>query len=451
MDKILIVDDEMGVRESLKFSLKEKYEIILAGDGREALDMFDKRHPQLVILDIILPDIGGLDILKKIKEREENTAVIMLTAVSHVKTAVEAMKLGAAEYITKPFDVEELKIVVGKILKAFRLEGHFSLLKEELGREYPVGRIVYKSPAMKKILAESAKVALTDSAILLTGPTGSGKELIARYIHEKSIRRGEPFVPVHCAAIPESLFESELFGHEKGAFTNALTGRQGKIEAAASGTIFLDEVSEIPPVLQVKLLRFLQEKEFSRLGSNDIIKSDARVISASSKDLGEEVAAKAFRDDLFYRLGVIPINIPPLKERREDIIPLADFYFESFKSQFLCKAERFSAGALEFLRDYDWPGNVRELKNIIERILVLGGGKVVIEEGDLPEGLRPEGKKGTEKSFKEQVEDFEKGLISEALLKTGYNQAMAARELKTTRRILRYKAEQYGLSDNAKG
>ena len=167
--------------------------------------------------------------------------------------------------------------------------------------------------------------------------------------------------------------------------------------------------------------------------------------------MGEEVAAKAFRDDLFYRLGVIPINIPPLKERREDIIPLADFYFESFKSQFLCKAERFSAGALEFLRDYDWPGNVRELKNIIERILVLGGGKVVIEEGDLPEGLRPEGKKGTEKSFKEQVEDFEKGLISEALLKTGYNQAMAARELKTTRRILRYKAEQYGLSDNAKG
>lgn len=450
MDKILIVDDEPGVRESLKFSLKDNYEIILAGNGNEALDVLDKKYPGLVILDIMLPDMDGLNVLKAIKARDDNMPVIMLTAVSQINTAVESMKLGACEYITKPFDVNELKMAVEKALRTSRLEGQISLLKEELSREYPVGKIVYKSPVMKKILEESAKVAATDSSVLLTGPTGVGKELVARFIHEKSRRWKDPFVPVHCAAIPESLFESELFGYEKGAFTNALKSKKGRIEAAGSGTIFLDEVSEIPLILQVKLLRFLQEKEFSRLGSNDTIKSDARVVSASSKDLQKEISAQTFRDDLFYRLSVIPIYMPPLKDRREDIIPLADFYFNAAKRQFLCAAEKFSDAALEVLYNYDWPGNVRELKNIIERILVLKGNKVIIEEDDLPPGLKQDIGKTVKSSFKKQVEEFEKRIIGEALSKTGYNQAAAARELKTTRRILRYKAEKYGFADDEK-
>jgi len=448
MDKILIVDDEIGVKESLKFSLKDKYEVILASSGGEALDIISKRHPNLVILDIMLPDIGGIDVLKSIRGKEENLPVIMLTAVSQINTAVESIKLGAAEYITKPFDVNDLKLTVEKILKTSRLEGQVLLLKEELSREYPVSRVIYRSKVMEKILQEASKVALTDSSVLLTGPTGVGKELIARFIHEKSGRNLEPFVPVHCAAIPESLFESELFGYEKGAFTNALKSQKGKIEYAGGGTIFLDEVSEIPAAMQVKLLRFLQEKEFSRLGSNDIIKSDARMVSASSKDLGSEIAVRNFRDDLFYRLSVIPIYIPPLKERREDVIPLVKFYFNLFKSQFLCKTENFSESAMHVLQDYDWPGNVRELKNIIERILVLKGNKVTIDSNDLPEGFCACRKEINWSSLKKQVEDFERSIIREVLSKTGYNQTSAARELKTTRRILRYKAAKYGIVEN---
>ena len=449
MDKILIVDDEQGVRESLRFSLNGIYQVIPARNGTEALDMMDSRHPNLVILDIMLPDMGGLDVLKKIREREAGVPVIMLTAVSQAGTAVQAMKLGACEYITKPFDVEDLKITVEKTLRASRLEGHLLLLKEEIGREYPVGEIIYGSRRMSGILDEALKVAGSGSAVLLTGPTGVGKELVARFIHEKSNRKNEPFVPVHCASIPESLFESELFGYEKGAFTNANRSRQGRMEFAGSGTIFLDEVSEIPVSMQVKLLRFLQDGEFSRLGSNDIIKSGARVISASSKDLKKEITEKSFRDDLYYRLSVIPIYIPPLKERREDIIPLVDFYFSLFKKHLECRAEGFSRDALERMSSYDWPGNVRELKNVIERLLVLWGSRKEITAAELPEEFCAGTLCGrAHSSLRESVETFEKAVIREALARTGYNQTNAARDLKTTRRILRYKAARYGLVDD---
>lgn len=449
MNKILIVDDEPGVRQSLRFSLKDKYEIILAENGSTAIELAGRIRPDLVILDVMLPDLGGMDVLKAIKSGEDDIPVVMLTAVSQVKTAVDAMKNGACEYITKPFDVEELKILVENVLRTGRLAKQISVLKEEIDREYPVGRIVYKSDVMTRVLREAKKVSAADSSVLLTGPTGVGKELLARFIHENGKRAQEPFVPVHCAAIPEGLFESEVFGYDKGAFTSAFKSKQGKIELAGSGTIFFDEVSEIPMPVQVKLLRFLQEKEFSRLGGNDVIRSEARIISASSRDLKNLADENKFRDDLYYRLGVIPLHLPALKERREDIKELVDFYFALFKKQFLCKTECFSPSAMDVLCSYDWPGNVRELKNIIERILVLKGNKSIIEGYDLPAELKTVSRKPVY-SLKDEIEDFEKRLIKETLESSGWNQTKAAGNLKTTRRILRYKMQKYELGNGQK-
>jgi DNA-binding NtrC family response regulator len=444
MDKILVVDDESGVRESLRFLLKEKYKIILAENGYQAIELFKDNNIDLVILDIILPDIGGIEVLKTIKNNDDEVPVIMLTAVSHIKTAVEAMKAGACEYISKPFDAEEMKLLIENVLKTGKLSRQVSFLKEEVIREYPVDRIVYKSDVMARVLKEGKKVAATDSNVLLTGPTGVGKELVARFMHENGKRAGDPFVPVHCAAIPEGLFESEVFGYERGAFTNAFKSKKGKIETAGSGTIFFDEVSEIPMPVQVKLLRFLQEKEFSRLGGNNTIKSDARIISASSVSLPDMVKEKRFRDDLFYRLGVIPIYIPPLQERREDIGLLVDFYLDILSKQFLCKTREFSHSALDVLYNYDWPGNVRELKNIIERILVLRGNKVIIDVDDLPVELKTSHRQDVY-SLKEAVESFEKRLIKEVIESYRGNQTKTAEHLKTTRRILRYKMQKYKL------
>ncbi|RKY31697.1 MAG: two-component system response regulator, partial [Candidatus Omnitrophota bacterium] len=263
MKKILVIDDEEGVRESLKFSLKDKYRIFLASTGKEGIDCIEKENPDLVILDILLPDKNGLEILKEIKKINEDIPVIMLTAVSQVKTAVEAMKLGAIDYITKPYDVDELLILIKNTFKNQKLKQQINILKEEINEEYPVKKIVFRSKCMKEIIDEAKKLSFTDSTVLLLGPTGVGKELIARVIHYSGPRKEEPFVPIHCAAIPETLFESELFGHEKGAFTNAFQRKIGKFELAGKGTIFLDEVSEIPLSMQTKLLRFLEEKKFT--------------------------------------------------------------------------------------------------------------------------------------------------------------------------------------------
>lgn len=441
MKKILVVDDEKSIRESVRFSLQDKYRIFLASTGVEAIDLVTKEIPDLVILDILMPDRDGLDILKEIKEINKEIPVVMLTGISRVKTAVEAMKLGAFDYITKPYDIEELTILVANILKSKSLKEHISFLEEELDKEYPVNKIIFRSKKMKEVLDNVLKVAPTNSSILLLGPTGVGKELIARLIHSSSLRKENPFIPIHCAAVPEALFESELFGYEKGAFTNAFKRKTGKIEIAGSGTIFLDEVSEIPLSLQVKLLRYLQEKEFSRLGGNEVIKSEARILSASSKHLKEEVAKGSFREDFYYRLSVVPIEIPSLMDRKEDIIPLVMFYFDYFRKQIGCRAEKISERALEILENYDWPGNVRELKNIIERILVLKGNKVIIDEKDLPDELNKVPYENFSLSFKESVEQFEKGLILQALEKKQWNQSQSAKILNITRRILRYKME----------
>ena len=446
MKKILVIDDEEGVRESLKFSLKDKYRIFLASTGKEGIDCIEKENPDLVILDILLPDKNGLEILKEIKKINEDIPVIMLTAVSQVKTAVEAMKLGAIDYITKPYDVDELLILIKNTFKNQKLKQQINILKEEINEEYPVKKIVFRSKCMKEIIDEAKKLSFTDSTVLLLGPTGVGKELIARVIHYSGPRKEEPFVPIHCAAIPETLFESELFGHEKGAFTNAFQRKIGKFELAGKGTIFLDEVSEIPLSMQTKLLRFLEEKKFTRLGGNEIIESEARIISASSKDLKEEVKKGRFRDDLYYRLGVVPIRIPPLCERKEDIPLLVEFYFEYFRKKLGCEAKKISEKAMEVFVNYDWPGNVRELKNIIERILVLKGNKSIIEKEDLPEELflKEAGKKA---SLKEKVEEYERELILDALRKSNWNKSEAARILKTTRRIISYKIKKLNIEE----
>ena len=446
MKKILIIDDEEGVRESLKFSLKDKYRTFLASTGKEGIQCIKKENPDLVILDILLPDKNGLEILKEIKKVNNEIPVIMLTAVSQVKTAVEAMKLGAIDYITKPYDVDELLILIKNILKSERLKQQIIILKEEISKEYPIKKIIFRSKVMREIIEKATRLSSTDSTVLLLGPTGVGKELIARFIHFNGPRKEEPFIPVHCAAIPETLFESELFGHEKGAFTNAFQRKIGKFELAGTGTIFLDEISEIPLSMQTKLLRFLEERKFTRLGGNEFIKSEARIISASSKDLKEEIKKGKFRDDLYYRLGVVPIWIPPLRERKEDIRVLVEFYFEYFRKQLGCDVKSISEEAMEVFENYDWPGNVRELKNIIERILVLKGEKYIIEKEDLPEELfRKEEKKGL--SLKEKVEEYEKELILDALRKSNWNKSKAARILKTTRRIISYKMKKFNIGE----
>ncbi|MCM8784748.1 MAG: sigma-54 dependent transcriptional regulator [Candidatus Omnitrophica bacterium] len=388
MNRILIIDDEEGVRESLKFALKDKYKIILSSNGKEGMFFIEKENPDLIILDILLPDIDGISLLKEIKKNYKDIPVIMLTAVSQIKTAVEAMKIGAVDYITKPFDIEELILIIEKTLKTKNLFTQIELLKEEIQTEYPLDTLVYKSETMKKVIEIAEKSILTDAPVLITGPTGVGKELIARYIHEKSSRKNQPFVVVHCAAIPETLFESEIFGYEKGAFTNAYKSKKGKIEIADDGTLFFDEIGEISQNIQVKLLRFLEEKKFSPLGSNELVESNARIISATSKDLKEEIEKGKFRDDLFYRLCVIPIRIPPLKERKEDIIPLVNYYINFYKKRIYSKIKDFSEEVKIAFLNYDWPGNVRELKNIIERIFVLNSEKVIINIEDLPEELK---------------------------------------------------------------
>lgn len=446
--KILVIDDEKSVCESLRMVLSDRYKVITAASGKEGLDVISNNDIDIVFLDILMPDINGIEVLQEIRKNNQDIIVVMLTAISKLSTAVDAMKIGAYDYITKPFEVEEIRVLVEKIYQDLKLRQNIEILSDEI--EKTRGTIIFKSQLMKNVLDLARKAAPHDSSVLISGQTGTGKEIVARFIHKESERNKEPFVPIHCAAIPETLFESEIFGYEKGAFTGAFKSKPGKIEIAGRGTVFFDEIGEMPPGLQTKLLRVLQEHEFSRIGSNEPIKMEARVVAATSRDLKSEIKSGRFREDLFYRLSVIPIEIPPLKERKDDILPLAYHFFSVFAVQTGARTKSFSISAEKCLLVYEWPGNVRELKNVIERILVLKGNKDIIDINDLPEDIRNYGiSRMSEKcSFVEQVEAFEKRLIVDAMEKSSWNRSKAAQYLKISRRMLSYKIEKYEIRKN---
>lgn len=371
MDTILVVDDERGVRESFNMVLKDHYQVLMAQTGKEAIDIFSKNYVDLVLLDIRLPDVCGVDLLRKLKEMDPGVEIIMVTAVKTIQTAVQAIKSGAYEYIIKPFDVEELLTVINRALEKRRLVKEVTYLRDELKRVQPFEKMVGNDKKMSAVFELIATISRGDGAVLIQGESGTGKELVARAIHNRSPRKNQPLVVINCAALPASLMERELFGHIRGAFTGAVDSRMGKLEIANKGTVFLDDIDSLDIGMQANLLRVIQEKEFERLGSTKVIKVDIRFVAASNRDIHKLIEKGAFREDLFYRLNVFPIELPPLRERRSDIRLLLD-HFLKLQAQYTGRPEKkFSEEALLSLVKYDWPGNVRELQNLVERLVTI--------------------------------------------------------------------------------
>ena len=445
--KILIADDEINMIWALKKALtKEGYEIISAEDGIAAVDSFKKHEPDLVILDLKMPKLDGMEVLENIKIINPKIPVILITAHGSTKLAVEAMKLGALDYISKPFDIEELRVIIRKALEYKSLNDEVNYLRSKLKEDNP--KIIYQSKIMDDLLNLVYRVAPTDATVLVLAESGTGKELIANALHEYSNRGKGPLIKINCGALPENLLESELFGYEKGAFTGAVSRKKGKFELAQGGTIFLDEIGEISEAMQIKLLRVLQEKEFERVGGEETIKGDFRVIAATNKDLKEMVDNKEFREDLYYRLNVIPINIPALRNRREDIPLLIDYFIEKYSGQMGKTKMAISKGALEKMICYKWKGNIRELQNIIERCVILSWGNEITED------ILPEDIKGKLSSIDSNyvlpdegilLEEVEKNLIIQALERTELNQTKAAKLLGITRHTLLYRLEKYNI------
>jgi putative PEP-CTERM system response regulator len=453
---VLVVDDEVGARESLKMILKNDYEVFLAKNAEEAFLQIRGHSPDVILLDIILPDLDGLKVLEKIKQSEPDVIVIMITATKTVKTAVEAMKLGAYDYVTKPFDIDELRLIINRALSAQALEKEVKYLRGEVDKSFGFGNIIGKSKGMEEIFKMVRQIADSKSTVLIMGESGTGKELISRAIHYNSNRRNYPFVTINCAAIPETLIESELFGHEKGAFTNAIERKLGRFEVGHQGTLFLDEIGELSLATQAKILRFLEEREFNRVGGSKTIKVDVRLIAATNKDLTQLLKKGSFREDLFYRINVVPIVIPPLRERREDIPPLLDHFIRKFNEENNKNVKGISKEALELIISYEWPGNVRELENMVERVIALTSGEY-IQPHELPFSLinvsKMNGLKGSvldgKVPFLKAEEEFEKGIILDALKRTNYVQSRAAEMLGISRRILKYKMDKLGIDQES--
>ena len=451
MRKILIVDDEVSVRDSLRMIFKKDYQVIMAGSAEEAIIKVKSEEPDLIFLDIIMPEKDGMQALKEIRGMHPQIPVIMLTATKTLKTAVEAMKLGAYDYITKPFDVEELKLIAQKALESRDLRRENRRLQGEVEERYHFDNIIGKSKEMRDIYATIRQIAEKNSTVLIHGESGTGKELVARAIHYNSHRKNKPFVAVNCAAIPETLIESELFGHEKGAFTDAQTRRIGHFELADQGTLFLDEISELILPTQAKILRALQERDFVRVGGGKTISVDVRLITATNKNLEEMMARGAFRSDLFYRINVVPLTIPPLRKRKEDILLLAKHFLDKHAG---VGKKKISPEAMDILIAYDWPGNVRELENIIERIVVLTTSDTITPD-DVPSSLKTESRVELIKlgvldgriSFEDAEKEFERDIIIEALKKSNFVQTRAADLLGISRRILKYKMDKYSIAE----
>ena len=456
MPRVLVVDDEPGVQESLRMLLKDDCQVVTAGSVDEALQALRREPADLVLLDLVMPGRSGFDLLAEIRERSHPPPVVVLTATRTVATAVEAMKLGAADYVTKPFEVDALRIKVRQLLEKRELEDEVVRLRAAVERQERLGEMLGRSDAMQEVFRTLRRVAASRTSVLIRGESGTGKELAARALHELSPRRDGPFVAVNCAAIPDPLIESELFGHERGAFTDAVEQRIGRFEAASGGTLFLDEIGELSVGVQAKLLRALQELCIERVGGSRSIAVDVRVLAASNRDLEREVAEGRFRADLFYRIHVVPIDMPPLRERREDIRRLAGHFLELARAESGAGPARISAAALAALERAPWPGNVRELRNAIEHGVALAEGEV-LDVDDLPQGLlrsaRLEelgaGVRSGRLGFEEAVVDFERALLLEALERHGWNQTRAAEQLRLTRRALKLRMDRYGLKTPA--
>lgn len=452
MANILIVDDEPSVCEFIQIGLDSHYSVRVAHDAREALQLFRQEYPDLVLLDILLPEISGIDCLRQFVQERPTTKVVMLTAVNSVKTAVEAMRIGAFDYVTKPFHLDELKFIIAKAIRSREMEAEIVQLRSEMDQRYRFHNIIGKSPQMQEVFRTIEQVADKESTVLILGESGTGKELVARAIHEISPRRNRPFVALNCAAIPDPLIESELFGHEKGAFTDAHERRIGQFEVASGGTLFLDEIGELSLSTQVKILRALQEKEFHRVGGTTTIKVNVRLIAATNKNLEEAVEKGKFREDLYFRINVVPITIAPLRERREDIPLLASHYAEEFSRREQGRVKIISQKAFEVLAHYDWPGNVRELQNVLERTLGFANQDVIYPE-DLPSEIREayrfvkrkEAVLGGDITLEQAEREFEEELIRNALRRAKGVQTKAARILGISRRILKYKMDKYSI------
>jgi len=446
--RILLAEDEQTQRDLLEgFLKKEGFSVDAVGNGKEALLKLEESLFDIVLVDYRMPEMDGLQTLKEIRKRYVDLPVVMMTAYGTVETAVVSMKEGAFDYLTKPIDLDELLIKLQKLMERAGLIRENRELRTRLHERYTFANIVYGSPGMEDVMGLVARVAPSQATVLVLGESGTGKELIANAIHYASPRSAKPLVKVSCSAIPESLLESELFGHEKGAFTGAAQRRIGRFEEADTGTIFLDEIGDLSPGIQVKLLRILQEKEFQRVGSNLTLRTDVRVITATHRNLEEAVKKDLFREDLYYRLNVISIHLPPLRERREDIPPLVDHFLKKYSKENQKSILDISREARALLLRYPYPGNVRELENIIERAVVLCRGDVITTQ-DLPFHLqegKPEPAEVTkkEKGLPESLEEIEKDLILKALHQHQWVQTKAAESLRISERVLRYKIKKY--------
>ncbi|NTW56480.1 MAG: sigma-54-dependent Fis family transcriptional regulator [Chlorobiaceae bacterium] len=447
---ILVVEDEVVQLESIAgFLAKQGYRVLKSQRPQKALDIAAQEAVDIVLTDFRMPEMTGVELLSALKQRNPAVEVIIMTAFGSVESAIEAMKLGAADYITKPVDLHRLQTTIRNTIERNRLISENRLLKTQLSERFGFKGIVSQSSAMAQVMSIAGRVAATTATVLITGETGTGKELVAKALHYSSPRSGNPFVAVNCAALPETLLESELFGHEKGAFTGADKLRRGRFESAQGGTLFIDEVGEIPLSLQVKLLRVLQEKTFERVGSSAPQAADVRIVAATNRDLESMVRDGSFRADLYYRLNVVSIRIPPLRERRDDIPPLVDAFLKRFSGEYGKQVEGLSREAMDALMKYSYPGNVRELENIVQQSIVLSRSPVITRE-DLPyrvfdpcpECDTPEGQQG---SFTEKVMAFEREMILGALEEAGNVQTRAAEILGISERHLRYKLKKYGM------
>ena len=453
--RILVVDDETSMREMLRIVLRrDGYQVIVAQSGTEAIELLQRQPVDLLLSDIRMPDKSGVDVLRAAKAVNPDIVAFMMTAYASTDTAVEAMRLGAVDYFTKPFNMDELRLKVRRHLESHKLREENVLLKKALGTAYEFSNIIGQSPAMLEVFKMVETIAKTNSTVLITGESGTGKDLIARAIHFNSLRRDQPFVALNCGAIPETLLESELFGQMKGAFTGADANKKGLIEVSERGTIFLDEIGEMNATMQVKLLRVLQDRRFRRLGGTEEVQADIRVIAATNQDLQKRVAEGKFREDLFYRINVLPVHLPPLRERREDIPPIAEHFLARFAEQMQKPVRSISGEAMDLLQAFSWPGNVRELENVMERAVALEQTPSVLPEtlpeqvrrgvsttsGQVPAELPEEGI-----DLEAHVEEIYRDHMVQALKRAGGVQVKAAEMLGMSFRSFRYYAKKLNI------